>query len=225
MQTRKIGFILTFLMVYAPILWALEPVALDPAQSPQLVLATERVPTLQVELKYASSDNFTGVVIYSAAQRCYLHREAAEALATAQAALTARHPGYRLLAYDCARPLRAQKRLFDAVKNTPRGAYVANPQKGPPSRHCLGLAIDLSLLNEAGQPLDMGTPYDFLGALAEPRLEAGFLAQKRLTAAQVANRRLLREVMQAGGFAVLPTEWWHFNLRPQKAPSQYPLIP
>lgn len=225
MQKRKIGSILPLLMICATNLWAAEPVALVPENNPQLVLAQTRVPELRVELKYATADNFTGVVIYSPEQRCYLHEETARALAAAQAELSRRHPGYRLIAYDCARPQRAQKRLFDAVKNTPRGRYVANPYKGEPSRHCRGLAIDLSILDENGHPLDMGTAYDFLGPLAEPRLEAQFLAGKRLTPAQADNRRLLREVMNKAGFAQLPTEWWHFNLRPKQAPSRYPLIP
>ncbi|RYZ97756.1 MAG: peptidase M15, partial [Proteobacteria bacterium] len=69
-------------------------------------------------------------------------------------------------------------------------------------------------LDENGNELDMGTGFDDLSPLAEPRREAEFLLNAELSLAQVANRKILRAVMEEAGFLQLPHEWWHFDALP-----------
>jgi zinc D-Ala-D-Ala dipeptidase len=76
------------------------------------------------------------------------------------------------------------------------------------------LLLDVSILDENGKELDMGTAYDDFSALAEPRLEQKFLKEGSLTAVQIRQRKLLREVMERAGFIALPVEWWHFDALP-----------
>ena len=87
--------------------------------------------------------------------------------------------------------------------------YVANPQEG--SIHNYGAAVDLTIADTTGRPIDMGTEFDYFGVLAYPTKEEDMLAQGKLTSKQIANRQLLREVMTQAGFSPITTEWWHFN--------------
>jgi D-alanyl-D-alanine dipeptidase len=167
------------------------------------------VPAAGVELKYASTDNFTKQILYGDLKRAYLHPYAAEKLAKAQMLLEDKRPGYSLLVYDAARPLAVQRKMYNAVKNTPCRAYVANPERT--SLHNYGLAVDITIRNENCTPLDMGTPFDYFGAKAGINNEEGLLAAGLLTRMQIENRKLLRQVMQEAGFIPVRGEWWHFN--------------
>jgi D-alanyl-D-alanine dipeptidase len=73
------------------------------------------------------------------------------------------------------------------------------------------MALDLTILDEDGRELDMGTGFDDMTELSHPKLEAGFLQTGALSEAQVAHRRLLREAMFQAGFVGINTEWWHFD--------------
>ncbi|MBE3108916.1 MAG: hypothetical protein IMZ46_00135 [Acidobacteria bacterium] len=75
-------------------------------------------------------------------------------------------------------------------------------------------AIDLTIIDEKGLELDMGTTFDYFGDLAQPRWENAFLKKGVLTANQVLNRRLLRKVMTEAGFISIPSEWWHYDAFP-----------
>jgi D-alanyl-D-alanine dipeptidase len=87
--------------------------------------------------------------------------------------------------------------------------YLANPIRG--SIHSYGMALDITILDQAGAELDMGTGFDDMTDLSHPALEQGFLAAGKLTGQQVANRQLLREAMFEAGFLGINTEWWHFD--------------
>jgi D-alanyl-D-alanine dipeptidase len=189
------------------------PVADTMAKHPGLVDAATVVAELQVELRYATTDNFLGRPVYGALRSCYLQRDAAEMLARAQQRLMQAHPGLRLRVLDCARPLWVQREMWKLVKGTPQQPYVADPEQR--SVHNFGCAVDLTLATRAGAPLDMGTEFDFFGELAEPERELALLAQGRLQPEQVANRLLLREVMLRAGFRPLRNEWWHFDCASQ----------
>ncbi len=161
-------------------------------------------PNIRLDIRYAGTNNFTGQQIYGCG-RCFLREAAAEALIEA-----ARHladKGYGLILFDCYRPRPAQWRLWEIV---PDPRYVADPRKG--SMHNRGLAVDLTLFDlSTGQPLDMGTPYDFFGPEAHADYSA--LPQHVLT-----NRKTLRDAMHAAGFEGIATEWWHFSLRKHASP-------
>lgn len=184
------------------------------ARHPGLVDAATVVAELQVELRYATADNFLGRAVYGDLAICYLQKDAAAMLARAQALLVRDHPDWRLRVYDCARPTWVQREMWKLVAGTPQQPYVANPAKR--SIHNFGCAVDLTVATRNGDPLDMGTPFDFFGARARPDRERDLRARGTLTAAQVANRRVLREVMQRAGFRVLASEWWHFDCAAQK---------
>lgn len=182
-------------------------------------------PSILVQLKYSSTDNFVGVDVYGDLEQAYLHREPATKLARAQRLLREKNPEYRLLVYDAARPRSIQQILWDTLqkpaKEKPK--YVADPKIG--SIHNYGAAVDLTIARADGTPLDMGTPYDFFGELAYPSREAEMLRLGKLTREQVLNRNLLREVMERAGFSGIKTEWWHFNAYSrERAKKRYAII-
>jgi D-alanyl-D-alanine dipeptidase len=86
---------------------------------------------------------------------------------------------------------------------------VSNPRNG--SLHNFGAAVDLSIVDENGIELDMGTPYDYFGELAYPREENRLVKEGKLSHLQALNREILRNVMHEAGFSGITTEWWHFN--------------
>ena len=177
-----------------------------------LVEVKERIPDVRVDLKYASTDNFMKADVYGGLRRCFLVEDAVQKLAKAHEILKQRAPSLTFVMWDCARPRRVQKIMWDVVKDTPSRHYVANPYTKTGSIHNYGCAADMSLWDtEKNAPLDMGTPYDFFGKLAEPRHELTFWKDGKLTSEQLANRLLLREVMLRAGFRLIPNEWWHFN--------------
>jgi len=173
-------------------------------------------PRFRLDIRYATADNFAKVKAYPVA-RCVLRKSVAEMAVRAQRWLDERHPRYALLFKDCYRPDRVQRVLFEAVRGTKMQGYVANPNTKTGSIHSYGAAIDLTL-HEDGVEVDMGTIYDFLGKLAEPRHEERFVAEGKLTRQQVENRLVLRRAMtEGGGFVTIPNEWWHFNAAPAPA--------
>ena len=107
---------------------------------------------VDISLEYATSANFTGEPIYQNAI-CYLHQEASVALS--KAIQTAANVGCRLRIYDAFRPSEAQWILWD---HTPDPSFLADPKRGSP--HSRGVAIDLTLTDLTGTPLEMGTPFD-----------------------------------------------------------------
>ncbi|MBK8010751.1 MAG: M15 family metallopeptidase [Deltaproteobacteria bacterium] len=178
-----------------------------------------------LDIRYATTDNFFNQKVYDA-PRCILLTSVAERMLTAQQWLDRHHPGLRLMFKDCYRPNHVQFVMWKAVEGTAKARYVANPHTKTGSIHSYGAAVDLTLADREGQELDMGTPYDFLGRLAEPRHEAGYLADGKLTAAQVEHRRILRRAMvEGGGMHTIPNEWWHFNAAPAKViRARYPRL-
>lgn len=164
---------------------------------------------IAIDLRYASPNNFVGRDLYSPFDCAWLHVEAAAALEKVVAWLAARHPGYKPVVLDALRPQRVQQQLWDALEGTGLQMYLANPVRG--SIHSYGMALDITILDEHGRELDMGTGFDDMTDLSHPALEEGFLVAGKLTGQQVANRRLLREAMFQAGFVGINTEWWHFD--------------
>jgi zinc D-Ala-D-Ala dipeptidase len=165
--------------------------------------------TIRVELKYSDTLNFMKTDVYGDLDKCFLRKEAAIKLAKAGELLRRIRPDLRLLVVDGFRPRHVQRRMWSIVKGTAMRNYVANPRYG--SMHNYGCAVDITLCDTNGIRLDMGTPVDHFGALAEPRLEQKFLREKKLSRHCLDNRKLLRTVMIDAGFHPLPIEWWHFD--------------
>jgi D-alanyl-D-alanine dipeptidase len=180
-------------------------------------------PDILVDLKYASESNFLETNLYGDVKRAFLQPEPAAMLAKAQEILAATHPYYRLLVYDAARPRSVQRLMYAHAKANGKEKYVAEPYPG--SAHNYGAAVDLTIADSLGQSIDMGTPYDFFGTLAQPRFEAQFLAEGKLTHAQIINRLLLRNTMKKAGFIAIQSEWWHFEAYPKTIyRAKYPII-
>jgi D-alanyl-D-alanine dipeptidase len=174
-----------------------------------LVEIEEFIPGILVELKYSTTDNFISSDVYGTLDNCYLRGEAATKLKKAQELLQGEKPGYLLLLYDCTRPHRVQQVMWDQLDIPYKRNYLAPPSEG--SVHNYGCAVDLTVVDDLGVPLDMGTAFDFFGPLAQPQKETYMLASGQLTEAQLENRLLLRRTMRKAGFYDIRTEWWHFN--------------
>lgn len=168
-------------------------------------------PSIEVCLMYATTENFTGQVLYTDLRKAFLLPEAARRVADAQRRLKAVRPRWSLIIYDAARPMSVQQVMWDKVKNTDKQVYVSNPSRGG-GLHNYGAAVDVSLIDETGQSVDMGSPVDYFGDEARPDREDMLLEQGRISPSALENRRLLRRVMQEAGFRPLRSEWWHFNL-------------
>lgn len=174
-----------------------------------LINVKELESSIQIELKYATTDNFTKTILYDSISQAFLHPIAANKLQKAQTLLKEIQSNYSLLVYDAARPMSVQKKMYNVVKNTPYHAYVANPSRT--GMHNYGMAVDLTICDENNIPLDMGTPFDFFGRAAGINKEKELIAQGVLTKEQVDNRLLLRKIMTEAGFIPIRGEWWHFN--------------
>ncbi|MFP4291666.1 MAG: M15 family metallopeptidase [Cyclobacteriaceae bacterium] len=178
-----------------------------------------------VDLRYSTTHNFTGMDVYGPFEEALLQPEPAAMLAQANRYLKEKHPEYTLYIYDAVRPRSVQQILWDTLDlpDEQKPGYVANPQEG--SIHNFGAAVDLTIAGADGQPLDMGTDFDYFGELAYPSKEEEMLQAGKLTEEQVANRRLLREVMTQAGFTTIRTEWWHFNaMTRDEAASRYGIV-
>ncbi|HIA37720.1 MAG TPA: D-alanyl-D-alanine dipeptidase [Flavobacteriales bacterium] len=150
-----------------------------------------------LNMKYATEDNFLKEKVYDCA-KCLLRKKAVDALIKASA--LAEQKGYRIMFFDCYRPLYIQEKMWEIV-NDPR--YVANPAKG--SIHNRGGAVDLTLADMEGNALDMGTKFDHFGKEAHhDYLE--------LSEEVLKNREELKNIMTAVGFIPLNSEWWHYSL-------------
>jgi zinc D-Ala-D-Ala dipeptidase len=152
---------------------------------------------VDIFIAYATSLNFTGKPVY-AKPLCYLHPEAAEKL---QFAIRLAKPlGYRFKVFDAYRPPEAQWKLWN---HTPDPNFLADPAKGSP--HSRGVAVDLTLIDEAGTELDMGTPFDFF----DPSSHHGY---QGISAQAQRNRHLLMGIMTTAGWDFYRNEWWHYQL-------------
>lgn len=150
------------------------------------------------DLKYATNDNFLKSKVYDCAE-CYLRLKTIKSLIKANNKFI--KLGYKIKLFDCYRPLDIQRKMWAIVSNPD---YVANPTKG--SIHNRGGAVDLTLVDEFGNQLDMGTYFDFFGQEASHNF-------KQLPQKVIKNRKLLKKIMTKNGFKTLESEWWHYNLK------------
>lgn len=167
---------------------------------------------IKIELKYATDDNFVKKVLYKRIDKAYLQKDVAIRLSNCQNYLTSLHPALYLLVYDAVRPVSVQQIMWSSLDSIPvkrRVRFVSNPKNR--SIHNYGAAVDLTICNAAGIPLDMGAKYDEIDSIAYPSFEAVFLKRGSLTEEQVANRVILRKVMASQQFTGIASEWWHFN--------------
>ncbi len=172
-----------------------------------------------LDIRYAGTHNFVGDVIDGyEAPYAILTVEAAEQLKAA--ADEFRQMGYRLMIFDAYRPQRAVKHFVRWAKDSSDTRMQAEfyPEYKKKTRlvdegyiarnssHCRGSAVDLTITDPEGNPLDMGTGFDYFGKLA-------WHGAKGITKEQAANRELLCSVMEKHGFKRFDHEWWHYRLK------------
>ena len=175
--------------------------------------------TIGVFLVYATPDNFLGHILYPDIHHAFMVPAMAQKLAKAQQRLKAIRPDLSLLIYDAARPLSVQREMWESVKGTPNVSFVANPAKGR-GMHNYGAAVDITLMDTAGEPLPMGSKHDYFGPEARIDHEDSLLANGLITKQEFDNRKLLRCVMTESGFVTCISEWWHFNHIPSYRAKQ-----
>ncbi|MCV7197910.1 D-alanyl-D-alanine dipeptidase [Mycobacterium angelicum] len=186
------------------------PPVSDAARAAGFIDVRSVVSDAVIDLRYATTNNFTHRQLYPSGARCLVHHSMGPALAAAAAAL--RPQGQLLVFWDCYRPHDVQVKMYNAVPNP---AWVARP--GPYARsHEAGLSVDVTFTSpqqpcQSGQQAarfclaDMGTDFDDFTARAK-----AFATQDVSPAAQ-ANRARLRDAMKYGGLTVYSGEWWHFD--------------
>jgi D-alanyl-D-alanine dipeptidase len=166
-----------------------------------LVELTSLDPGIHLDIRYASTRNFLSTPVYTEA-RAFLQRPAAEALVRAHRALAKQ--GYGLLIHDGYRPWTITWIFWQATP-VDKHDFVADPAQG--SRHNRGCAVDLTLYDlKTGEPADMPSGYDEMTERAYPNYAGGSEKQRR-------RRDVLRAAMEAEGFSVYESEWWHFDYK------------
>jgi D-alanyl-D-alanine dipeptidase len=164
---------------------------------------------LVYDIRYATSNNFTGQALYPRRTAlCFLRRPAAEALSRVANSLQKKGLGLKI--FDAYRPYAVTEKFWRLIADE---RYVANPAKG--SGHNRGIAVDLTIVDlQTKKELDMGTGFDNFSDTAHHSFTD-------LPARVLQNRKLLRDEMVAQGFVPLDTEWWHYAL-PNS--GRYPLL-
>ena len=192
MKERTISFALVVLFSMLPGL-AAESRTVSAAD---FMNVADAIPGIIVDLRYAGTDNIFRQRFYTT-NLCYLRRSTMDKLRAAQKEFV--QSGLRLKILDGYRPLSVQEQLWKAK---PDARYVAPPARG--SRHNRGAAVDVTLVDSEGHELAMPTAFD------EFTEKAG-AHYAQLPAEVLKNRDKLQEIMTRHGFAILDSEWWHFD--------------
>ncbi len=168
-----------------------------------LVEITRLDPSIRLDIRYATTNNFVHRPVYRQAL-AFLQRPAAEALVRVNAGLKPK--GYGLLVFDAYRPWSVTKIFWDMASEEERKiGFVANPQKS--SRHNRACAVDLSLYDsQTGLEVPMPSIFDEFSERAFPKYGGGSAKARTM-------RDLLRVAMEAEGYTVYESEWWHFDYR------------
>ena len=165
----------------------------------ELIDLEKFVPGLVMDIRYATTNNFTGEKIYNMA-KAYARKPVAEALKKIQAELKAKGLGIKM--FDAYRPYKATVKFYEVYKDT---TYVASPYRG--SRHNRGCALDLTVIDlKTGKELQMPTEYDSFKKEAWPSTPVADPTVRK-------NRQLLIDVMEKNGFKVNGSEWWHYDFK------------
>jgi D-alanyl-D-alanine dipeptidase len=177
-------------------------------REPELRELVKLDPTIKLDVRYATRNNFLGRPVYKEA-RAFLQKPAAEALVRAHQKL--KEKGYGIVVFDGYRPWSVTKIFWDVTPQDKK-IFVADPSQG--SRHNRGCAVDLSLYELAsGKIVQMPSEYDEMTERAHINYACATPEAKHL-------REMLRSAMEAEGFAVYEPEWWHYDYKDWK---EYPI--
>ena len=208
-QHRKLVSIL-FLLGFASLAFSQgPPKETGNFRQPDLVELIKLDPTIRLDIRYATPNNFLGQPVYKQ-KRAFLQRPAAEALVRVNQNL--RKQGFGLVVFDGYRPWAVTKKFWDATPEDKK-IFVADPSKG--SRHNRGCAVDLSMFELAtGKLVQMPGEYDEMTERSHINYECASPETKRV-------RGILKTAMEAEGFAVYEPEWWHYDFKDWK---EYPIL-
>jgi zinc D-Ala-D-Ala dipeptidase len=167
----------------------------------------------------------------------FLRQDVVDCLIEAQKYLQLEHPDWQIQIFDAYRPVAVQQFMVDysfgqaladrglierevseiQLQEVWRVVYdiwapPSQNEKTPPP-HSTGAAVDVTLVDDIGQIVNMGSPIDELSDRSLP----DYYANSEHPEAQKyhANRQLLRDVMLKVGFCRNPKEWWHFSFGDQ----------
>lgn len=169
----------------------------EPADDGTLVLITDYIPDIHIDLRYATENNFTGTVIYDSSD-AYLCYGTVKKLAKVQEAL--REKGLSLVIWDAYRPPEAQQKLWEVC---PDPTFVADPRNGITS-HNRGNTIDISMVTSDGIYVELPSAFDDFS----PKADRDY-SDVSQTAAE--NSRMLESLMYANGFTGYRNEWWDYS--------------
>ncbi len=164
----------------------------------KLVDLKKAIPDIIFDIRYATPNNFLRRAVYDR-HACYVHKDVLEKLKSVQQELKTKN--LCLKVFDGYRPASASQAFWDAIKDD---RYVANPAVRR-DRHSRATAIDITIVNVAGDELEMPTEFDDFTEKAHPNAE-------NITETAKANRLMLTTLMKKHGFTQHPNEWWHFDL-------------
>ncbi len=209
-QDSKLIRLLAILLFFVPVTFAQNaPPKEENKREAHLIELITLDPTIKLDIRYATTNNFTGKKVYPQA-RAFLQKPAAERVVAVHKKL--KEKGLGLVIFDGYRPWAITKFFWETVAPEQR-TFVADPAKG--SKHNRGCAIDLSIFDlKTGKLLPMPSDYDEFTERASPSYTGG-------TEEERANRELLRRLMEAEGFIVNANEWWHFDYKDWEKYSIY----
>lgn len=161
------------------------------------VRITDVDPSIVIDLKYATADNFTHRKVYPT-DAGVLRLKTAQRLAKANDRL--KEKGYRIKVWDAYRPVSVQKIFWSLVPDT---NFVADPSTGG-SVHNRGCAVDVTLVDRDGRDVEMPSGFDDF-------TEKAYRSNSLMSSEAESNLAVLTEAMTASGFMTIDTEWWHFE--------------
>jgi D-alanyl-D-alanine dipeptidase len=205
--TRRSLAVLSLLAILSAFLYAQDapPKEAGTFRQPDLVELVALDPSIRLDIRYATKNNFTGRAVYKEA-RAFLQRPAAEALVRAHNAL--KRQGYGIVVFDGYRPWKVTKTFWD-ITPVEKREFVADPAKG--SRHNRGCAVDLTMYElQTGKQVRMPSEYDEMTERSHINYQCATPEARRL-------RDMLRAAMEAEGFAVYAPEWWHYDYKDWRA--------
>ena len=193
-------------------------ISLDEKNEPFVDIEAFSEGKIKVNMQYKAA-NMPGAV-----GKAYARKKVAEMLMKAHMLLPT---GYTFEILDAWRPYEVQLHLFNTYKNDlvrdnpcllklsdeelikKVCEFVSYPDKSKRLSfvHSSGGAIDLTILDEKGKALDMGTAFDDF----TDKAYTSWFEENGKDETVIKNRRLLYNVMTSVGFTNYPAEWWHYD--------------
>ena len=176
----------------------------------KLIKITEKEFDVKLEIRYATKNNVCKRELYTK-PICFLHEDAINPLKIAIE--LAKNQNLKFKIFDAYRPFEVQKFMYEQFSGDDYRGFISDPKSGA-TPHCRGVAIDLTLIDDSGRKLEMGSDFDEFSDIA-------FHANQKISATAQKNRFILMGIMLSSGWDFYNQEWWHYQL---PNPRNYPII-